>query len=97
WTKGSSSTRAASASRSAASSTWPCSTAALASNDPRFGEMNMLETMNMQGRVRLLGQTADGLVVLDRIHANRIVQSGRELVARLFAGVPGTPPAIVSH
>ena len=57
----------------------------------------MLETLNMHGRVRLLGQTIDGRIVLDRSHANRIVQAGRQLVAQHFAGVPGTPPAIVSH
>jgi hypothetical protein len=57
----------------------------------------MQDTMNMQGRVRLIGQTRDGRVVLDRSHANRIVQAGRRLVAQHFAGVPGTPPAIVSH
>ena len=57
----------------------------------------MHETMNMQGRVRLIGEARDGRIVLDRSHANRIVQAGRELVAQRFAGVPGTPPAIVSH
>ncbi|WP_157270365.1 hypothetical protein [Azohydromonas aeria] len=57
----------------------------------------MLETMDMRGRVRLLVEDRDGRVLLDRSHANRIVQSGRDLVARRFAGVPGTPPAIVSH
>ena len=57
----------------------------------------MQESMNMQGQVRLLGHTPDGRVVLDRWHANRIVKVGRQLVAQHFAGVPGTPPAIVSH
>jgi hypothetical protein len=57
----------------------------------------MIETLNMQGRVRLLGQTEDGRIVLDRWHDNRIVKVGRQLVAQRFAGVPGTPPAIVSH
>ena len=57
----------------------------------------MLETMNMQGRVRLLAEARDGRVILDRWHANRIVKAGRELVAQRFAGVPGTPPAVVSH
>jgi hypothetical protein len=57
----------------------------------------MHETMNMHGRVRLIGTTREGHVVLDRSHANRIVKSGRQLVAQHFAGVPGTPPAIVSH
>jgi hypothetical protein len=57
----------------------------------------MHETMNMHGRVRLIGEAHDGRIVFDRCHANRIVAAGRELVARRFAGVPGTPPAIVSH
>ncbi len=57
----------------------------------------MNETMNMQGRVRLIAETRDGRIVLDRSHTNRIVQAGRQLVAQRFAGVPGTPPAIVSH
>lgn len=57
----------------------------------------MHETMNMQGRVRLIGETREGGILFDRSHANRIVQSGRQLVAQRFAGVPGTPPATVSH
>jgi len=57
----------------------------------------MHETMNMQGLVRLIGVTRDGDVVLDRCHANKIVKAGRQLVAQRFAGVPGTPPAVVSH
>jgi hypothetical protein len=57
----------------------------------------MHETMNMQGRVRLIGETRNGRIVLDRTHANRIVKAGRQLVAQRFAGVPGTPPPIVSH
>jgi hypothetical protein len=57
----------------------------------------MQETLNMQGRVRLIGETRDGRIVLDRSHANRIVQAGRQLVAQHFAGVPGTPPGIVTH
>ena len=57
----------------------------------------MQDIIKMQGRVRLLGQAADGRIVLDRWHANRIVKVGRQLVAQRFAGVPGTPPAIVSH
>lgn len=57
----------------------------------------MQDTQDMRGKVRLLAQTADGRIVFDRWHANRIVRSGREMVAQRFAGVPGTPPAIVSH
>lgn len=57
----------------------------------------MHDTQNMQGRVRLIGQARDGTLLFDRWHANRIVKAGRELVAQRFAGVPGTPPAVVSH
>lgn len=57
----------------------------------------MRETMEMRGRVRLLGEDAQGRVVLDRTHRNRIVLSGRELAAHLFAGVPGAPPSKVTH
>ena len=57
----------------------------------------MHETMNMQGRVRVIGEARDGTILFDRSHANRIVQAGRRLVAQLFAGVTGTPPGIVTH
>lgn len=57
----------------------------------------MQDTLNMLGRVHLIGEATDGRIVLDRWHANRIVRSGRQLVAQRFAGVPGTPPAVVSH
>jgi len=57
----------------------------------------MHETMNMQGLVRLIGVSGDGRILFDRSHANRIVKAGRQLVAQRFAGVPGTPPAVVSH
>jgi len=57
----------------------------------------MTESMDMRGKVRLVGEDRDGRVVLDRSHANRIVMSGRQLAAQLFAGVSGTPPSKVSH
>lgn len=57
----------------------------------------MQETMDMQGRLRLLGEDRAGRIVVDRTHANRIVKSGRQLAAQLFAGVVGTPPSKVSH
>jgi len=57
----------------------------------------MQETMDMLGKVRLLGEDREGRIVLDRTHANRIVLSGRQLAAQLFAGVTGTPPSKVSH
>jgi hypothetical protein len=57
----------------------------------------MRETMDMQGRLRLLLEDSNGRILLDRAHANRIVKTGRQLVAQLFAGVTGTPPSKVSH
>jgi len=57
----------------------------------------MKETLEMRGTLRIVGEDRDGNVVLDQVHRNRIVKTGRALVAKLFAGVPGTPPAIVSH
>jgi hypothetical protein len=57
----------------------------------------MQDTMDMQGKVRLLGEDRDGRIILDRTHSNRIVVSGRQLAAQLFAGVSGTPPSKVSH
>jgi hypothetical protein len=57
----------------------------------------MQESMDMQGNVRLLLEDRDGRIVLDRVHSNRIVKTGRQLVAQLFAGVPGTPPSKVTH
>lgn len=57
----------------------------------------MIETQDMQGRVRLVAQRRDGVLLFDRWHRNRIVRAGRELVAQRFAGVAGTPPAVVSH
>lgn len=57
----------------------------------------MRETMDMQGRLRLLLEDSNGRILLDRAHANRIVKNGRQLVAQLFAGVTGTPPSKVSH
>jgi hypothetical protein len=57
----------------------------------------MQETMEMRGNVRLLLHDLGGQLLLDRTHANRIVKTGRQLVAQLFAGVSGTPPSSVSH
>ena len=57
----------------------------------------MQENMDMQGRLRILAQDREGRIILDRTHNNRIVKSGRALVAQLYAGVPGTPPPPVSH
>ena len=57
----------------------------------------MRDTMDMQGKVRLLLEDRAGRLLLDRTHPNRIVKSGRQLVAQLFAGVEGTPPSKVTH
>ena len=57
----------------------------------------MRDTMDMQGKVRLLLEDRAGRLLLDRTHHNRIVRSGRQLVAQLFAGVEGTPPSKVTH
>jgi hypothetical protein len=53
--------------------------------------------MDMQGEVRLLLEDRAGRLLLDRTHRNRIVKSGRQLVAQLFAGVEGTLPSKVTH
>jgi hypothetical protein len=58
----------------------------------------MRETTDMRGDVTLELADAEGCVVLRRDHRNRIVKSGRRLVAELFGGVAsGTPPAKVTH
>jgi hypothetical protein len=57
----------------------------------------MQDTMDMEGKLRLVLQDRDSRIVLDRTHGNRIVKTGRQLVAQLFAGVTGTPPSRVSH
>ena len=58
----------------------------------------MHESNNMTGRLTLLLCDAQGRVVHQQRPHNRIVQSGRTLVAQLFAGVAGgTPPAKVTH
>ncbi len=58
----------------------------------------MLESMDMRGQCTLQLTDADGQVVHRRVQGNRIVKSGRRLVAQLFGGVTaGTPPTQVSH
>lgn len=58
----------------------------------------MLEHMDMQGRITLELVDRSGLVAHRQERGNRIVKSGRRLVAQLFAGVTlGTPPAPISH
>jgi len=57
----------------------------------------MQDAMDMRGQLRLFLQDQSGLVLFDRKLDNHIVKSGRQLVARLFAGVSGTLPSNVSH
>lgn len=58
----------------------------------------MKETMSMHGRLTLRLIDRAGRVVEERRQNNRIVKSGRRLVAELFAGVAGgTPPSKVTH
>jgi hypothetical protein len=58
----------------------------------------MNEVMDMRGSVVLLATDREGAVVFERREHNRIVKTGRDLVARLFAGAPGTTqPTKVTH
>lgn len=56
------------------------------------------EHNRMHGRLTLRLTDRDGRVVRHSLHCNRIVTSGRDLVAKLFAGqIPGLPPSVVTH
>jgi hypothetical protein len=58
----------------------------------------MKEQMDMKGALTLRLTDREDNIVVERRHANRIVKSGRRLVAELFAGVAGgTPPSQVTH
>lgn len=58
----------------------------------------MLEMNEMRGRLTLQLTDLGGRVVYEQTENNRIVRSGRQLVAQLFGGVAqGTPPAKVTH
>ena len=58
----------------------------------------MHESNDMRGRLTLRLTDRDGRLVDEQGPHNRIVKSGRTLVAQLFAGVSGgTPPAQVTH
>ncbi len=58
----------------------------------------MNESNDMKGRLTLRLSTPDGTVVQELRPHNRIVVSGRTLVAQLFAGVTGgQPPEKVTH
>lgn len=58
----------------------------------------MHESQEMHGQLTLLLTDQDGRVVQQQQYKNRIVVSGRQLVAELFSGKPsGAPPKAVSH
>jgi hypothetical protein len=56
------------------------------------------EKIEMHGTLTLRLTDQQGQVVHQTYHRNRIVTTGRELVAKLFAGqVTGVPPTAVTH
>lgn len=58
----------------------------------------MHESMEMRGQVRITLTDRDGNVVDERAYRNRIVRTGRQLVAHLFGGVTaGVGPTPVTH
>jgi hypothetical protein len=58
----------------------------------------MNERLDMHGQVTLRLTDRDGNVVAELHRCNRIVRTGRQLVAQLFVGVSGgTPPTQVTH
>ena len=58
----------------------------------------MNESMNMRGSVTLQLTDGEGRIICERQYHNRIVKTGRELVAKLFGGVAaGAPPTRVTH
>jgi len=58
----------------------------------------MIERNEMHGALTLCMTNREGRVVHETSHRNRIVTTGRDLVAKLFgAQVPGVPPAAVTH
>lgn len=58
----------------------------------------MQETIDMHGALTLKLSNRNGDVVHEAHYRNRIVTSGRSLVAQLFAGVAsGVPPGRVTH
>lgn len=57
----------------------------------------MQEQIDMQGYFTLRLLDAGGQIIQSQSHKNRIVKTGRQLVAQLFGGVPGTPPTRVTR
>jgi hypothetical protein len=58
----------------------------------------MIERNEMHGALTLRVTDRGGRIVHETRHGNHIVTTGRDLVARLFAGqVAGVPPSVVTH
>jgi hypothetical protein len=58
----------------------------------------MRETIEMRGRLRIQLTDCEGRVIHVQERNNRIVRSGRQLVAQLFGGfTQGAPPTQVTH
>ncbi|MBE1610103.1 hypothetical protein [Actinopolymorpha pittospori] len=56
----------------------------------------MRDHMDMAGRLTILVHDRAGQLVLDQRQHNRIVTSGRRLVAEMFGGTTGTPRTPIS-
>jgi hypothetical protein len=54
----------------------------------------MKDLMGMTGRLTLVLRDGDGTVVLEQVQDNRIVSSGRRLVAEMFAGTTTGGPRL---
>lgn len=57
----------------------------------------MQEIIDMRGHLTLYLLNPGGAIIQTQSAKNRIVRTGRQLVAQLFAGVAGTPPTRVTH
>jgi hypothetical protein len=58
----------------------------------------MRESSDMRGQLTVQLTDRDGRIVREQRHHNRIVRSGRQLVAQLFGGTTqGVPPSRVTH
>jgi hypothetical protein len=58
----------------------------------------MREQLEMRGALTVKLTSGDGATFYEAQYKNRIVTSGRTLVAQMFAGVPGgVPPGQVTH
>lgn len=57
----------------------------------------MQEQLDMQGRLKLRLMDSTGQIINERRQKNRIVTSGRRLVAQLFGGINASGVAPVTH